>query len=562
MSDIKKIRIKNFKNLEDVEVDFKPLTFLFGPNGSGKSSFLKALKFLHNNILPINNFFTDYNLSYDNNMGSYKNIVSNNDPEKDIEFEIEFTGFTYLPDERIFDLKNHTEYWDLIRNNTDTPYFLFENFIDALETENYFKAYDKIDFFGMAWGGCKFDVIDKIREYSIILKVKFINDENSMNLNNVHIIDKINMNSLKFNDLNIHRSPELNTNNFNPEINLLNADEYSNYFLKDLFKNISYNSNKKFEYPDIPNKEDFINGKLIINNSSGVLTQTKDYLEKKEKEDLIISNWLKLERETRVNRYFKILEFISLALRLIWDQIDIFGRKYLPPIREIPKQKYLLVNNRFPENEYYNFPNEIWNSLISKNIKIYNLSYGSDNKIVLPIIEKINNILKDMGFNKTIDIISNNDVSSIILIDEMGKITNIANESSGLIQILPVLISLAGNDLFSVEQPELHLHPKLQVKFPDVLLNSEEDRISNDSRNLILIETHSEHIIRKIQVLIAKGKLDREKIAVYYFDNIKGTTKVKKMEIEENGFFKNPWPNGFFDDSYKLSKELLFSNKN
>jgi len=52
---IKKIRIKNFKSLEDVEIEIKPLTFLLGPNGSGKSSFLKALKFLHKNIFPLKN---------------------------------------------------------------------------------------------------------------------------------------------------------------------------------------------------------------------------------------------------------------------------------------------------------------------------------------------------------------------------------------------------------------------------------------------------------------------------------------------------------------------------
>ena len=45
MSIIKKIRIKNFKSLEDVEIEMNQLTFLFGPNSSGKSSFIKAMMF-------------------------------------------------------------------------------------------------------------------------------------------------------------------------------------------------------------------------------------------------------------------------------------------------------------------------------------------------------------------------------------------------------------------------------------------------------------------------------------------------------------------------------------
>jgi len=159
---------------------------------------------------------------------------------------------------------------------------------------------------------------------------------------------------------------------------------------------------------------------------------------------------------------------------------------------------------------------------------------------------------------------------SIFIKDKNENKINLANESSGLIQLVPILLSLADNSLLSVEQPELHLHPKLQAAFADVLMVAE--RFNNnkylnkksiyDKDDFVLIETHSEHIIRKIQVLIAKGKLDREKIAVYYFDKTEGTTKVKKMEIEENGFFNEPWPNGFFDDSANLSWELLTANKN
>jgi len=83
MSFIKKIRIKNFKNLEDVEIDVKPLTFLFGPNGSGKSSFIKAMMFLSKNLFPLNTGKTIYKISDDVDLGSYKDIVTNNDVSKE-----------------------------------------------------------------------------------------------------------------------------------------------------------------------------------------------------------------------------------------------------------------------------------------------------------------------------------------------------------------------------------------------------------------------------------------------------------------------------------------------
>jgi len=61
--------------------------------------------------------------------------------------------------------------------------------------------------------------------------------------------------------------------------------------------------------------------------------------------------------------------------------------------------------------------------------------------------------------------------------------------------------------------------------------------------------------------MVANGKIDLDKIGVFYFDNNKGISNIKNMEIESNGFLKETWPNGFFDDSADLSWELLTANK-
>ena len=43
---LKRIEIKGYKSLVDVQVDLQPLVVLFGPNGAGKSNFLDALQLL------------------------------------------------------------------------------------------------------------------------------------------------------------------------------------------------------------------------------------------------------------------------------------------------------------------------------------------------------------------------------------------------------------------------------------------------------------------------------------------------------------------------------------
>lgn len=43
---IKRLQIKNFKSLADVDIHFTPITVLLGLNGAGKSNILDAIRFM------------------------------------------------------------------------------------------------------------------------------------------------------------------------------------------------------------------------------------------------------------------------------------------------------------------------------------------------------------------------------------------------------------------------------------------------------------------------------------------------------------------------------------
>ena len=78
-----------------------------------------------------------------------------------------------------------------------------------------------------------------------------------------------------------------------------------------------------------------------------------------------------------------------------------------------------------------------------------------------------------------------------------------------------------------------------------------------------LIETHSEHFIRKLQVLIADKdcEITADDVAVYYIDkNEKGEAIIDKLIILPNGQFEKDWPSGFFDKAFELSLELIKKN--
>jgi predicted ATPase len=141
----------------------------------------------------------------------------------------------------------------------------------------------------------------------------------------------------------------------------------------------------------------------------------------------------------------------------------------------------------------------------------------------------------------------------------------------GVSQVLPILLGIAahrdaGDTLFCIEQPELHLHPKMQSRLARVFRNglyrNLTDETNNESEmrneNTFLIETHSEHLVRGLQLLIAKKRLNQNDVAVYYVEkNPLGSSSIKKMPIDESGFFTEPWPEGFFDQAYLQTLELL-----
>lgn len=153
---------------------------------------------------------------------------------------------------------------------------------------------------------------------------------------------------------------------------------------------------------------------------------------------------------------------------------------------------------------------------------------------------------------------------------ERDEIDNLIDVGYGISQVLPIVTALydKGNLLdnpygvnkrmFLLEQPELHLHPAAQAELADLLV---ECIIENKSRRIFL-ETHSEHLIRKLQVLIADSEYDfhNDQVVIYYVDkDEKGYSHVKKMNVLENGQFEEEWPSGFFDKSYELATQLLYS---
>lgn len=115
----------------------------------------------------------------------------------------------------------------------------------------------------------------------------------------------------------------------------------------------------------------------------------------------------------------------------------------------------------------------------------------------------------------------------------------------GVSQILPVLVNCAmlpEDSSLLLEQPEIHLHPFAQAALADVLIDSVKERNIQ-----VIVESHSEHLLRRIQRRIAEEKLTAEDAALYFCRLQEGVSEVEKLELDPYGYIKN-WPEGFFGD--------------
>ena len=136
----------------------------------------------------------------------------------------------------------------------------------------------------------------------------------------------------------------------------------------------------------------------------------------------------------------------------------------------------------------------------------------------------------------------------------------------GISQVLPVVIAAFGINapLISIEQPELHIHPAIQVQLGDLFIERSKHNIrtrfykDKPRPQMFLIETHSEHLLLRLLRRINEtyeGRLPpdfnaftADDVAIYYLEKKPQGLCIRRLEISEDGDSKGEWPEGFFEE--------------
>ena len=110
-----------------------------------------------------------------------------------------------------------------------------------------------------------------------------------------------------------------------------------------------------------------------------------------------------------------------------------------------------------------------------------------------------------------------------------------------------------------LEQPGIHLHPKAQADLADLLIE-----VITERNLQILIESHSEHLLTRLQLGIAEQKIAFDQTALYFCENDNGVSTIKSLDVDELGNIKN-WPKNFFGnvrgDLAKMTREQMKRQK-
>lgn len=528
--------LKNFRSFGEEGADFElaPITILTGCNSAGKSSMAKALVLLsrmpnHRRVVsPSLKLYTK-----DLRLGNYEKVLHKNAADNEIVFAYKVWS-NYLQEDvrvkRFFKSKKNDDLNDgylykySIEKTDGTIIFEENTALWEMEDEEHYNKH--ID-----------SIIQNFNAFSLVSKYQQL----------VQVVDLlIKRNDEESQNKYAHYSQELKDIVSQIQVSDINVEMYNIRQLSDWDQWI-YNRDKEIKdwKPYCKTDEEF-----------------EDLLTTQYPERQIIEHYLELVvDEVFSPRFTENVEYIdsgSAAIRRTYSVED--SNKMSKALFDFNSAK--IIDKEWSDifHPYYHKPGSFVNhwleEFLGKGCKVFTTGDGEGRIKVFIERNGEKRLLADEGYGIT------QLVSLLLLIDNSIKSANENNlqipwrdgkpdHRNSYYERYPQVIC--------VEEPEVHLHPKYQSLLAEMFVEAYQ------KYNLhFIIETHSEYLIRKLQVMVAdkENALSPNDVSLNYVEKDEnGVSTNRKIEIMEDGRLGSSFGDGFFDEAGSLSRKLFTLNK-
>ena len=559
---LRRIEIENFKSIGKRQtIHLKPITLLFGPNSAGKSTILQALHYVRE-VLERQNADPDRTIAGGPiDLGGFKTLVHNHELDRAITINlvvdlVEDQGSEFLPlnsgasfeeDAGFLALNSVASFEYDIFANLDLRYIFKEN--------TQLKDSAIVQEVGVQTTVQWSDLLDGPYVSSLVITLdgEYVAAIESPPQKGRAILTNFNFDH----PLLEHVDEEwpYGTTHLSSEIFELS---------RDLASEIS-----ELEWDDY---------RIAVATTNGALPNINERFQL-ELRDPDTSGGLE-QRMPRVQGLITLLDEIMLGpVRIVRDTLR--SMTYIGPLRAIPARGFRPQLS--PDESRWAQGLAAWDLLYAEGkgdlIEVVNDWLSSEDKLrtgyqidkvairEVPVPSRMNNLFDrgliedDLGELQELYARLNTRVEVVLRDFEKSILVAPSDVGVGISQMIPIVVGCLtdGIGLLAMEQPELHIHPAMQVSMGDLLIHaSSKDRAGVTASKSLLVETHSEHVMLRLLRRIretAEGELPPmapsltpDALSVVYVETSDDDVNFRPLRIDKEGEFIDRWPRGFFDE--------------
>jgi len=552
------IELENFKGVgERIRVDLAPITLLFGANSAGKSTIIQALQYVRE-VLERRNANPDRTIHGGEfvDLGGFRNLVHQHDLARTISIKLEMQlNNVSLPDL----MPDAFDEWQ----NCDESVWELYNLLQETKARTTSVSIE----LNIGWSSVRNAAVVIGYEAGLngewLVRIKGQEDGRDAAI-------KINPNNPVF--MRFYTLEEIQANRdlgeelgiaaeSNPDLGLTSGDaDYPGF---------SVWSRIKFALADAGITGEGQGFRQWLSNVDGALPNL---------EPLLYVSAGEVRGATALYIAREFTSFLSAVIVgpgvLIRNQLR--QLRYVGPIRNVPPRNF--EASLTPDEARWADGTAAWEKLLTGDASLVEevstwmaddeklaTGYGLERYALKEVdVRTLNWLLRaadpDAGIRSEPELLRQLDMTPekqrLDLIDsKTGMHVQPRDVGIGISQVLPVVVAALepSASLVAIEQPELHIHPAVQVGLGDLLIKGAKEKGIS-----FLIETHSEHLILRLLRRIretAEGELPPGVIAlkpddvcvVYVQPGDRGI-KLVSLPIDETGEFTTRWPKGFFDE--------------